>query len=144
MTVSKPNRIHHIAVAVDDLDEATEQWSRLGLRLGERDIVEDQGVELQVLHAGDVRIELMRPIREDSPVAQFLAKRGSGLHHVALRAESAAAALCLLEEEGLELIDKAPRTGAHGTKIGFVHPRSLGGVLVEVVEPNPQDLEEDH
>lgn len=127
--------VDHVAVVVTDLDEAMRLWrDRLGLRPGSREIVEDQGVEVQMMYAGDTRIELVRPIRADSPAAKFLQKRGPGLHHLALAVadcdESAQAAAAA----GARLINPEPVAGAHGTRIAFVHPAAVGGVLTELVE----------
>ena len=127
--------VDHIAIAVHDLDEATAQWSgQLGLRVGGREIVADQGVEVQMLHAGSTRIELVRPLDESSPIAGFLAKRGGGLHHLALAVEDCGEAVQEVEDAGMRMIDRTPRGGAHGTRIAFVHPAATGGVLTELVE----------
>jgi methylmalonyl-CoA/ethylmalonyl-CoA epimerase len=124
-----------LAIAVEDLDQATAIWrDRLGLRAGAREVVEDQGVEVQMMYAGATRIELVCPIRADSPMAGFLAKRGPGLHHLALAVSDCASAIELVAGAGGEMIDAAPRRGAHQTRIAFVHPRSAGGVLAELVE----------
>lgn len=124
-----------MAIAVEDLDEATAMWrDRLGLRVGSREVVEDQGVEVQMMYAGETRIELVCPIRPDSPMASFLSKRGPGLHHLALAVADCGAAIEQVAAAGGRMIDAAPRTGAHQTQIAFVHPRSTGGVLAELVE----------
>ena len=124
-----------MAIAVEDLDEATAMWrDRLGLRVGSREVVEDQGVEVQMMYAGETRIELVCPIRPDSPMASFLAKRGPGLHHLALAVADCATSIEQLASAGGRMIDSAPREGAHQTRIAFVHPRSTGGVLAELVE----------
>lgn len=122
-------------MVVADLDDATKLWRDvLGLRTGAREIVEDQGVEVQMMWAGDTRIELVRPIREDSPAAKFLAKRGPGLHHLALAVEECASSVAEAVRNGARMIDAAPRGGAHATRIAFVHPHATGGVLAELVE----------
>ncbi|MBC8328090.1 MAG: methylmalonyl-CoA epimerase [Planctomycetes bacterium] len=127
--------IDHIAIAVDDLEEATRIWrDLLGLREGARETVADQGVEVQMMYAGETRVELMRPTRPDSPVGAFLAKRGPGLHHLALAVGDCASAVSALARGGARLIDAEPRPGAAGTRIAFVHPKSVGGVLTELVE----------
>lgn len=127
--------VDHLAIAVEDLDEATAVWrDRLGLRQGAREIVEDQGVEVQMMYAGETRIELVCPIRADSPMAGFLAKRGPGLHHLALAVADCATAIDEVAAADGRMIDSAPRVGAHGTRIAFVHPKSAGGVLTELVE----------
>jgi len=127
--------VDHIAIAVEDLDVATKQWSeQLGLRAGAREVVEEQGVEVQMMYAGQTRIELVCPIREDSPVRKYLDKRGPGLHHVAFAVEDCAASIARVKDKGARLIDDQPRGGAHDTRIAFVHPASTGGVLTELVE----------
>ncbi len=127
--------VDHIAVAVQDLDRATEQWQkRLGLRVGKREIVADQGVEVQMMYAGDTRIELVRPIHEDSPIHKFLERKGEGLHHLALAVDDCKEALDQCEADGAQMIDREPRTGAHNTTIAFCHPKSTNGVLLELVE----------
>ncbi len=133
--MSKVLGIDHIAVAVEDLDAATRSWRELlGLRVGARERVEEQGVEVQMLYAGETRIELMRPLRPDSPVGRFLARRGGGLHHLAFAVEDCGTAAARVADGGGRLIDPEPRPGAGGTRVAFVHPRSLDGVLTELVE----------
>jgi methylmalonyl-CoA/ethylmalonyl-CoA epimerase len=113
----------------------------LGLTVaGAVERVPDQKVDVLVCHAGSQRIELVAPAAPDSPVSRFLETRGGGLHHTAYRVDDLAAALRALAAKGVRLIDEAPRPGAHGTSIAFVHPRSTGGVLIELVEdPKPED-----
>jgi methylmalonyl-CoA/ethylmalonyl-CoA epimerase len=127
--------VDHIAIAVEDLDSATRQWAdQLGLRAGAREVVEEQGVEVQMMYAGETRIELVCPISATSPVRTFLDKRGPGLHHLALAVSDCATAIAGAAERGARLIDEKPRGGAHGTRIAFVHPAATGGVLTELVE----------
>ena len=127
--------VDHIAVAVEDLDAATVQWrDRLGLEVGKREHVPEQGVEVQVMFAGSFRVELMRPLDGESPVARFLEKRGPGIHHLALRVDDCEAAQQMALADGGELIGGEPAAGAEGTKVAFLHPKSAGGVLVEWVE----------
>ncbi|MDP7061806.1 MAG: methylmalonyl-CoA epimerase [Planctomycetota bacterium] len=127
--------VDHIAIAVEDLDVATQQWSeQLGLRAGGREVVEDQGVEVQMMYAGQTRIELVCPIREDSPVRRFLDRKGPGLHHLALAVDDCARTIENAKSKGARLIDEQPRGGAHSTRIAFVHPAATGGVLTEMVE----------
>ena len=127
--------VDHLAIAVEDLDEATAVWrDRLGLREGAREVVEDQGVEVQMMYAGETRIELVCPIRPDSPMAGFLEKRGPGLHHLALAVADCGQAIEQVAAADGRMIDSAPRVGAHDTRIAFVHPKSAGGVLTELVE----------
>jgi methylmalonyl-CoA/ethylmalonyl-CoA epimerase len=128
----------HVAIAVSDLDAATAAYRALGLEVaGPDETVADQGVRVRPLRAGTALVELMAPLTEDGPVARFLARRGPGLHHVALRVTDLEALLGRLAEAGAPLLDSVPRRGRAGTRIAFVHPRFTGGVLVELVEPAP-------
>jgi methylmalonyl-CoA epimerase len=128
--------IHHLGVAVADLDEALETYRRLfGASLEHRSTVADQGVDALSLLVGSSRIELLSPTAEDSPVGRFLSSRGPGMHHVAYAVDDVEAALASLAEAGAELIDEAPRTGLFGLEVAFVHPDAVHGVLTEVVCP---------
>jgi methylmalonyl-CoA/ethylmalonyl-CoA epimerase len=130
-----PTRIHHIGVAVADLDASIRLYtSALGAQLVHRATNEKEGLEAAFLRVGDGEIELMAPLRDDSPVGKFMAKRGPGLHHVAYGVSDIDESLAEAREAGLELIDGEPRVGMHGTRIAFVHPKSLEGVLTEFVE----------
>ncbi len=134
-SVTKALGIDHLAIAVDDLDAATQLWAeQFGLRVGAREIVDEQGVEVQMLYAGETRIELVCPIRSDSPIQSFLDKRGPGIHHLALAVEDCQASIEHVTAQGGKMINPEPRPGAHQTRIAFVHPRSSGGVLTELVE----------
>jgi methylmalonyl-CoA epimerase len=120
---------------VADLDESIELYrGTFGAELVQRTSNEKEGLEAAFLRVGDGEIELMSALREDSPVGKFLAKRGPGLHHVAYSVADIDAALANARSAGLELIDAEPRTGMHGARIAFVHPKSVGGVLTEFVE----------
>jgi methylmalonyl-CoA/ethylmalonyl-CoA epimerase len=126
--------IHHVGVAVADLDEAVRTYERLfGGRLEHRARVEDQGVEAASMRLGDSRIELLAALGDDTPVGKFIAKRGPGMHHVAYEVEDVESALADLAEQGAELIDAAPREGLFGLEVAFVHPDSVHGILSEVV-----------
>src|SRR5690348_9718710 len=126
--------IHHVGVAVADLDEAVRTYERLfGGRLEHRARVEEQGVEAATLRVGDGRIELLAALGADTPVGRFLAKRGPGMHHVAYEVADVAVAAADLAAEGAELIDREPRRGLFGLEVAFVHPESVHGVLSEVV-----------
>jgi len=126
--------IHHVGVAVADLDEAVRTYERLlGGRVEHRARVEDQGVEAASVRVGDSRVELLAALGEDTPVGRFLAKRGPGMHHVAYEVADVAEALSELAASGAELIDAAPRQGMFGLEVAFVHPDSIHGVLTEVV-----------
>ena len=128
--------IHHLGVAVADLDEALATYRRLfGATLEHRSTVPDQGVHAVSLLVGDDRIELVSPAAEDTPVGRFLASRGPGMHHVAYEVDDVGVALAELAEAGAELIDEVPRTGLFGLEVAFVHPDAVHGVLTEVVCP---------
>jgi methylmalonyl-CoA epimerase len=126
--------IHHIGIAVDDLDAAIARYASLfGGAVEHRDLVPDQGVEAAALHVGGSRIELLLPLGEDTPVGRFLAKRGPGMHHVAFGVSDVAAELERLKADGARLIDEQPRHGLFGLQVAFVHPEATGGVLAELV-----------
>ncbi len=126
--------IHHVGLAVEDLDAALETYGRLfGARLEERSRVEEQGVEAASIRLGEGRLELLGALDEDTPVGRFLARQGPGMHHVAYEVGDIGAALAHLAEAGAELIDSAPRRGMFGLEVAFIHPDSVHGVLSEVV-----------
>jgi methylmalonyl-CoA/ethylmalonyl-CoA epimerase len=126
--------IHHVGVAVADLDEAVRTYERLfGGRLEHRARVEDQGVEAASMRVGESRIELLAALDADTPVGWFIADRGPGMHHLAYEVDDVTSALADLAEQGAELIDGAPRKGLFGLEVAFVHPESVHGVLSEVV-----------
>ena len=126
--------IHHVGIAVDDLDAAITRWAALfGATLEHRERVEDQGVEAASLRVGDSRIELLAALGAETPVGKFLAKRGPGMHHVAFETENVGAELARLKADGVELIDESPRRGMFGLEVAFVHPEATGGVLAEFV-----------
>jgi len=126
--------IHHVGVAVEDLDAAVATYERLfGGRLEHRERVDDQGVEAASLRLGESRVELLAALGEETPVGRFLAKRGPGMHHVAYQVDDVESALADLAGQGVELIDAAPRRGMFGLQVAFVHPESVHGVLSEVV-----------
>jgi methylmalonyl-CoA epimerase len=126
--------LHHLGIAVDDLDAAILVYSDLfGATLEHRERVEDQGVEAASLRVGDSRIELLQPLGPDTPVGKFLAKRGPGMHHMAFEVEDLAAELARLKAHDVLLIDEKPRRGMFGLQVAFVHPEATGGVLAEFV-----------
>jgi methylmalonyl-CoA/ethylmalonyl-CoA epimerase len=130
----QPRGIHHLGVAVDDLDAALSTYERLfGAQVEHRATVADQGVRAASLRIGDGRVELLEPLGEDTPVGRFLAKRGPGMHHVAFEVNDLPATLAELAGAGADLIDEAPREGLFGLEVAFVHPDSVHGVLAEVV-----------
>ncbi len=127
--------IHHVAVAVERLDEAIETYRRLfGAEVERRETLESQGVEAAFLRVGDGRVELLAPLGGDTPVGRFLAKRGPGMHHVAVSVGDVARATRELAAAGATVIEPGPRPGLGGHLVAFVHPASVHGVLVEVVE----------
>jgi methylmalonyl-CoA epimerase len=129
-------RIDHIGIAVEDLDAAIELYeTTYGMTLVHRETVEEQGVEAVLLDVGENHVELLRPLAPDTPVGKFLAKKGPGLHHVAYQVADIDRTLADLGEAGIHMIDEIPRTGIRQSRVAFVHPRSTGGVLTEIVEP---------
>lgn len=126
--------IHHVAMAVDDLDEAVDTYARLfGAEVEVRGRMDEQGVEAAYLRVGEGRIELLEATGEDTPVGRFLSGRGPGMHHVAFETGDAGAAHAALAAAGAELVDPAPRRGLGGHTVFFVHPDSAHGVLAEVI-----------
>jgi methylmalonyl-CoA/ethylmalonyl-CoA epimerase len=129
-------RIDHVAMAVEDLDEAVALYrDRLGMPLQHRETVERFGVEAVLLGIGEAHIELLSPVGADSGVARFLERHGPGMHHLAYRTDDIDAALESVRAAGLQLIDERPRTGIRNSRVAFMHPKSTGGVLMELVEP---------
>ena len=129
-----PRGIHHLGVAVDDLDSALETYERLfGAEVEHQATIDEQGVRAASLRIGEGRVELLEALGQDTPVGRFLAKRGPGMHHVAYEVNDLRATLAALTREGAELIDEEPRAGLFGLEVAFVHPDSVHGVLSEVV-----------
>lgn len=130
------SRIDHIGVAVEEIEPALALYrDSLRLDVAHREVVEQQGVEAVLLDVGENHVELLAPLGPDTPVGKFLARNGPGLHHVAYQVSDIDAALQAVVDAGLELIDRQPRTGIRGSRVAFLHPRSTGGVLTEIVEP---------
>ena len=130
------DRIDHIGVAVEDLDDAIALYEgTFQMPVAHRETVEQQGVEAVLLDVGACHVELLRPLGEDTAVGKFLAKRGPGLHHVAYQVEDIEATLRTLRDAGLRLIDETPRTGIRASQVAFLHPSASGGVLTELVQP---------
>jgi len=126
-------KIHHVGVAVSDLDEAIALYQKVfGAELVHRASTDE--LTAAFLQAGDAEVELLQPLRDDTPVGKFLANRGPGLHHIAVAVPDIDRAIAEARADGLEMIDQEPRVGLHGTRIAFVHPKSVGGVLTEFVE----------
>jgi methylmalonyl-CoA/ethylmalonyl-CoA epimerase len=129
-------RIDHIGVAVEDIDAAIELYrDGFGMELAHRETVESQGVEAVLLDVGDGHVELLAPLGPDTPVGKYMAKNGAGLHHVAYAVDDIDAALEKIAAAGLRLIDSEARVGIRDSRVAFLHPRSTGGVLTEIVEP---------
>ncbi|HET8813472.1 MAG TPA: methylmalonyl-CoA epimerase [Solirubrobacterales bacterium] len=129
-------RIDHIGVAVEDIEAAIELYrDGFEMELAHRETVESQGVEAVLLDVGDGHVELLRPLGPDTPVGKFMAKNGAGLHHVAYAVEDIDTTLKRIAAAGIRLIDSEPRTGIRDSRVAFLHPRSTGGVLTEIVEP---------
>jgi methylmalonyl-CoA/ethylmalonyl-CoA epimerase len=128
-------RIDHIGVAVEDLDEAVALYREaLGMEVQHRETVESQGVEAILLGVGESHVELLRPLGPDTTVGRFLDRNGPGLHHVAYGTDDIERALDSVRSAGLRLIDEQPRTGIRSSRVAFLHPKSTGGVLTELVE----------
>ena len=127
--------IDHVGIAVDDLEASVELYGRsLGVEPVHRERVEDQGVEEVLFAVGSSYIQLLGALGPDTPVGRALATRGPGVHHIAYRVDDVGAALAHLRAEGVRLVDETPRDGSRNTLIAFVHPKSMGGVLVELVQ----------
>jgi methylmalonyl-CoA/ethylmalonyl-CoA epimerase len=128
-------RVQHIGLAVRDLNAAVRLYEEVfGVRVEHRERSESEQMEAATFRIGDVQIELMQPTSEDSPVGRFLARRGEGVHHIAYRVDDLAEALARARAAGLETVDEQPRLGLDGTRVAFLHPRSVNGVLTELVE----------
>lgn len=130
------DRIDHVGVAVEGLDEALALYrDSLGIELVHRELVEQQGVEAALLDVGENHVELLAATGPETPVGKFLARNGPGLHHVAYQTQDIDAELERLKAAGLRLIDQTARVGIRGSRVAFLHPASIGGVLTEIVEP---------
>jgi methylmalonyl-CoA epimerase len=129
-------RIDHVGVAVEDLDQAIALYrERFGMTEQHRETVEEFGVEAVLLEVGEGHVELLEPLSEESAIGRFLARNGPGMHHVAYQTDDIDATLERVRTAGVEAIDEQPRTGIRGSRVAFLHPRSTGGVLTEIVEP---------
>jgi methylmalonyl-CoA/ethylmalonyl-CoA epimerase len=130
------NRVDHIGVAVEDVDASLELYERdYGMTLVHREIVAEQGVEAVLLDVGENHIELLAPTGPDTPVGKFIAKKGPGMHHVAYQVDDIEATLAALKRAGLRLIDETPRVGIRNSRVAFLHPKTAGGLLTEIVQP---------
>lgn len=134
------SQIDHLGIAVKSLAQAKQFYEKLGLAPMEEETVEAEKVRLSMVPLGESRIELLEPLSDDSPIAKFLAKRGEGLHHVAIHVDDLSATVERLKASGTRLISDEIKVGAGGHLYVFVHPSSAGGVLLELVEDAPQGV----
>ena len=129
--------LYHVAVAVRNIEEVEKLYeTALGLRVEHREVVEDQGVKTSMLvpAEGGTAIELLEPVDDNSPISKFLDKRGEGIHHICFAVDDIESALERLKIEGVRLIDETPRQGAYDSKVAFIHPKAMNGVLIELAE----------
>jgi len=127
--------IDHVAIAVNDLEAAIAYYhDTFGCEVDHREVVESDGVEEALLKVADSYVQLLKPVRDDSPVAKFLEKQGEGLHHIGYRVDDCGAALDRVKAEGHRVIDEAPRPGSRGTTVAFIHPKGSFGTLIELVQ----------
>jgi methylmalonyl-CoA/ethylmalonyl-CoA epimerase len=137
-------KIDHVAICVDDVDAAVAKYKQvLGLDPTVREVVESQKTEAVLLPIGETSLELIAP-RGNEGLEKFLAKKGPGLHHIAVEVEGIEGALATLKALGVPLVDETPRKGARGHKVAFLHPKATGGVLVELVEPDERGEPDEH
>lgn len=137
MNDGKMVSVNHIAIAVRNMEDAEKLYeTALGLKVTHREVVNEQGVRASMLQtdSGDTTIELLEPIGRDSPIRKFLEKRGEGIHHICFNVDDIELTLERLKKQGIRLINEAPRPGVDGTKVAFLHPKALNGVLIELVE----------
>lgn len=129
--------LYHVAVAVNDIDAVEKIYeTALGLRVEHREVVEEQGVRTSMLvpEKGGAAIELLEPLDENSPITKFLNKKGEGIHHICFMVDDIESALERLKKEGVRLIDETPRPGAYNSKVAFIHPKAVNGVLIELAQ----------
>ena len=134
--------LYHVAIAVKDLSAVEKIYeTALGLKVEHREVVEDQGVNTSMLvpKDGGTAIELLEPLDENSPISKFLDKRGEGIHHICFKVDDIEAVLERLKKQGVRLIDETPRPGAYNSRVAFIHPKAMNGVLVELAEVNNND-----
>jgi methylmalonyl-CoA epimerase len=133
-------KINHLGIATKEIDQALKFWEdALGLEKVHTEVVEDQKVRVAMLPLGESRVELLEPTSEDSPISKFIEKRGGGIHHIAVEVEDIVDALARMRANGATLIDETPRVGVEGCLVAFIHPKSSGGVLVELVQTTPAE-----
>ncbi len=131
--------LYHVAIAVNNLAEVERVYTTgLGLKVEHREAVEDQKVNTSMLvpQDGGTAIELLEPMSEDSPISKFLEKRGEGIHHICYKVDDIESVLAKLKEQGVRLIDETPRPGAYNSRVAFIHPKAMNGVLIELAELN--------
>jgi methylmalonyl-CoA/ethylmalonyl-CoA epimerase len=134
-----PIKIDHLAVVVDDMEAALRFWQgALGMPLGGTEHNEHEAVDIAFLSVGESRVELLKPITDDSGIAKYLAKKGPGMHHLCVAVADIEAAMAQIVAAGAQMINETPRTREDGTRYAFVHPKSTGGVMVELYEMKPQ------
>ena len=129
--------LYHVAIAVRNLDEAERLYEKaLGLKVAHREVVEDQGVRTSMLvpEKGGTAVELLEPLDGESPISKFLEKRGEGIHHICFLVDDIEAALERLKKDGVKLIDEKPRPGSYHSRVAFIHPKAMNGVLIELAE----------
>ena len=136
MTVTPPKQIAHIGIAVKDLEKSVQFYTELlGLTCFGYETVESEKVRTAFLKIGETRLELLEATSPDSPIAQFIEKKGEGIHHVALQVDNSIERLEFLKDQGIKLINEVPKQGAHGNLVAFLHPKSTNGVLLELCQP---------
>lgn len=128
--------LDHVAIAVPSIEEARAFYEKLGLEIAAIEVVEHEGVRVAMIPCGGTRIELLEPLSSDSPVGRFLERRGPGIHHLCMRSDDVHEDDGKLREDGLSLLRERPGPGAEGATVQFVHPKSAGGVLLELSEPS--------
>lgn len=130
------HRLHHIGIAVRDLSESIEKYRQLGLSTSEPEVVAGEGVRVAFVDLGGSRIELLESLNSEGVIARFIEKRGEGVHHIAVEVGDIEAAISQAISHGFRMVDDKPRVGSRGRLVAFVHPSSLGGVLLELVQEN--------
>ena len=126
--------LHHIGIAVANLEEALQRFATMGFQAGSPEVVASEGVRLAFVRSGDAQLELLESLTPDGVIGRFLAKRGEGLHHLAFRTPDIRAAIADLRARGFQLLNEEPRRGHHGRLVAFIHPKSAHGVLLELVQ----------
>ena len=129
-----PDRVDHLGVAVRSIAVARRFYETLGLSVGPAETLSDDAVTAAFIVTGGTRLELLEPLGPDGPIARFLTRKGEGIHHIAFGVHDIVAALDAARSAGVSLIDATPRHGAHNTRIAFLHPKDMNGVLIELVE----------